>query len=169
MKKTILFICFFTICLTACSNNAKTNDEMLAVMKEEENISADIKECGKITDDDKVLIIGVTGENDKTYCYYAAQFVLEKNGEYSFEDDISLNTIGWQIRLCDWNKGYVLMCNNEAVKQISIEVNPKGEEKQIYALSVEELPFVYYLDMSAIKTNYDIQYTFIDCNGEEIE
>jgi uncharacterized secreted protein with C-terminal beta-propeller domain len=53
---------------------------MLAVMKEEENISADIKECGKITDDDKVLIIGVTGENDKTYCYYVLRLSIPQMG-----------------------------------------------------------------------------------------
>ena len=31
-------------------------------------------ECGRIVDNDTTIVVGMTGENDKTYHYYAAQF-----------------------------------------------------------------------------------------------
>lgn len=36
-------------------------------------------------------------------------------------------------------------------------------------IEINNIPFVYYLDMSSIPSDYDIQYKFLNENGEEIQ
>lgn len=70
MKKvTVLLILSLAICLAACGKKVSTPDEMLDVVKEKENISAEVDmiECGRIVDNDTTIVVGMTGENDKTY------------------------------------------------------------------------------------------------------
>ena len=102
MKKvTVLLILSLAICLAACGKKVSTPDEMLDVVKEKENISAEVDmiECGRIVDNDTTIVVGMTGENDKTYHYYAAQFSKNQDGKYKYKNAISLNDIGWQLRL----------------------------------------------------------------------
>lgn len=168
MKKEIfLIMSSLIICLTACSNAVSNSGEMLETIKEKENISAEIAECGTVFDNGEVLIVGVTGENDKTHNYYAAQFSEEKEGKYQFEKIISLYEIGWQIRLCKWQEGYVIVCNNAEVEKIQIMIT-QNDEEQIKIIDVEKMPMVYYLDISDIESNYNIKYTFIDSQGNEV-
>ena len=89
-----------------------TPDEMLDVVKEKENISAEVDmiECGRIVDNDTTIVVGMTGENDKTYHYYAAQFSKNQDGKYKYKNAISLNDIGWQLRLGKLNTGYIIVC-----------------------------------------------------------
>ena len=96
MKKvTVLLILSLTICLAACGKKVSTPDEMLDVVKEKENISAEVDmiECGRIVDNDTTIVVGMTGENDKTYHYYAAQFSKNQDGKYKYKNAISLNNI----------------------------------------------------------------------------
>lgn len=168
MKKAVfLFVGFLIICLTACGNAVSNSDEMLEIIKEEENLSAEIAECGTVINNGKMLIVGITGENDKTYNYYAAQFSLEKEGKYQFEEMISTYKIGWQIRMCKWQEGYVIICNNPEVEKMQIVIT-ENNEKQIKIIDVEKIPMVYYLNMSDVKSNYNVEYTFIDSQGNEI-
>lgn len=168
MKKIIfLFISFLVICLTACGNAASNSSEMLEIIKEKENISAEIAECGTVIDNGEVLIVGVTGENDKTHNYYAAQFSSKKKGKYQFEKIISLYEIGWQIRLCKWQEGYVIICNNAEVEKMQIVIT-KNDEEQIKIIDVEKMPMVYHLDMSDAESGYNIKYTFFDSHGNEV-
>lgn len=170
MKKVIfLFILSFAICLAACSNKVSTSDEMLDVMKEKENISGDMIECGSIIDDSTMVVVGMTGESDKTYHYYAAQFLQDKDGKYQFETDISLNDIGWQMRVGKWKEGYVIVCNNENVSTIQIVISPRGEDEQVKKIEIEKVPFIYYLDMASIQSDYDIGYSFLNDKGEEVQ
>lgn len=168
MKKAIfLFMGFLIICLTACGNAVSNSSEMLEIIKEKENISVEIAECGTVIDNGKVLIVGVTGENDKTHNYYAAQFSSEKEGKYQFEKIVSIYKIGWQIRLCRWQEGYVIICNNAEVEKMHIVIT-KNNEEQMKIIDVEKIPMVYYLDMSDVESNYNIKYTFIDSHGNEV-
>lgn len=68
MKKvTVLLILSLAICLAACGKKVSTPDEMLDVVKEKENISAEVDmiECGRIVDNDTTIVVGMTGETTK--------------------------------------------------------------------------------------------------------
>ena len=106
MKKvTVLLILSLAICLAACGKKVSTPDEMLDVVKEKENISAEVDmiECGRIVDNDTTIVVGMTGENDKTYHYYAAQFSKNQDGKYKYKNVFFLNEIVWYFRLCKLN------------------------------------------------------------------
>mgnify|MGYP000295575443 CR=1 FL=1 len=183
MKKvTVLLILSLAICLAACGKKVSTPDEMLDVVKEKENISAEVDmiECGRIVDNDTTIVVGMTGENDKTYHYYAAQFnffdksfifisfpYLER--KYKYKNAISLNDIGWQLRLGKLNTGYIIVCNNENVSTIQAVISPRNGADITKNIEINNIPFVYYLDMSNIPSDYDIQYKFLNENGEEIQ
>ena len=147
-----------------------TPDEMLDVVKEKENISAEVDmiECGRIVDNDTTIVVGMTGENDKTYHYYAAQFSKNQDGKYKYKNAISLNDIGWQLRLGKLNTGYIIVCNNENVSTIQAVISPRNGADITKNIEINNIPFVYYLDMSNIPSDYDIQYKFLNENGEEI-
>lgn len=170
MKKiSILLILSLVMCLIACGKRVSTSNEMLDVMKEKENLSANMVECGSIIDNGTAIIVGMTGENDKTYRYYAAQFSQGTDGKYEFEADISLNDIGWQLRVGKLNTGYIIVCNNENVSTIQAVISSQRGDDMTKNIKIENIPFVYYLDMSSIQTNYDIQYKFLNENGDEIQ
>ena len=111
----------------------------------------------------------MTGENDKTYHYYAAQFSQNQDGKYKYKNAISLNDIGWQLRLCKLNTGYIIVCNNENVSTIQAVISPRNGADITKNIKINNIPFVYYLDMSNISSDYDIQYKFLNENGEEIQ
>ena len=172
MKKvTVLLILSLAICLAACGKKVSTPDEMLDVVKEKENISAEVDmiECGRIVDNDTTIVVGMTGENDKTYHYYAAQFSKNQDGKYKYKNAISLNDIGWQLRLGKLNTGYIIVCNNENVSTIQAVISPRNGADITKNIEINNIPFVYYLDMSNIPSDYDIQYKFLNENGEEIQ
>lgn len=172
MKKvTVLLILSLAICLAACGKKVSTPDEMLDVVKEKENISAEVDmiECGRIVDNDTTIVVGMTGENDKTYHYYAAQFSKNQDGKYKYKNAISLNDIGWQLRLGKLNTGYIIVCNNENVSTIQAVISPRNGSDITKNIEINNIPFVYYLDMSNISSDYDIQYKFLNENGEEIQ
>ena len=161
MKKvTVLLILSLAICLAACGKKVSTPDEMLDVVKEKENISAEV---------DMTIVVGMTGENDKTYHYYAAQFSKNQDGKYKYKNAISLNDIGWQLRLGKLNTGYIIVCNNENVSTIQAVISPRNGSDITKNIEINNIPFVYYLDMSSIPSDYDIQYKFLNENGEEIQ
>ena len=63
MKKvTVLLILSLAICLAACGKKVSTPDEMLDVVKEKENISAEVDmiECGRIVDNDTTIAVSYT-------------------------------------------------------------------------------------------------------------
>ena len=172
MKKvTVLLILSLAICLAACGKKVSTPDEMLDVVKEKENISAEVDmiECGRIVDNDTTIVVGMTGENDKTYHNYAAQFSKNQDGKYKYKNAISLNDIGWQLRLGKLNTGYIIVCNNENVSTIQAVISPRNGADITKNIEINNIPFVYYLDMSNIPSDYDIQYKFLNENGEEIQ
>ncbi len=171
LLRAIIFVITFglVIILTACGDTViKNNKEMLDIVKEKEKLSVDIKECGTVVDSDKVLIVGMTGEQEQTYNYYAGQFLIENDGEYQFDKMVKLNEIGWQIRQCKWQNGYVIVCNNSEVSKVQVTIMKKGNEEQVELFDVENVPWIHYLDMSDIKVDYDIQYIFFDSNGEKV-
>ena len=170
-KVTVLLILSLEICLDACGKKVSTPDEMLDVVKEKENISAEVDmiECGRIVDNDTTIVVGMTGENDKTYHYYAAQFSKNQDGKYKYKNAISLNDIGWQLRLGKLNTGYIIVCNNENVSTIQAVISPRNGSDITKNIEINNIPFVYYLDMSNISSDYDIQYKFLNENGEEIQ
>ena len=115
------------------------------------------------------IVVGMTGENDKTYHYYAAQFSKNQDGKYKYKNAISLNDIGWQLRLGKLNTGYIIVCNNENVSTIQAVISPRNGSDITKNIEINNIPFVYYLDMSSIPSDYDIQYKFLNENGEEIQ
>ena len=148
-----------------------SGESMLDVAKEKENTSAEVDmiECGRIVDNDTTIVVGMTGENDKTYHYYAAQFSKNQDGKYKYKNAISLNDIGWQLRLGKLNTGYIIVCNNENVSTIQAVISPRNGSDITKNIEINNIPFVYYLDMSNISSDYDIQYKFLNENGEEIQ
>ena len=177
MKKvTVLLILSLAICLAACGKKVSTPDEMLDVVKEKENIShfVILGSWNKyiLTQDwvkNYTIVVGMTGENDKTYHYYAAQFSKNQDGKYKYKNAISLNDIGWQLRLGKLNTGYIIVCNNENVSTIQAVISPRNGSDITKNIEINNIPFVYYLDMSSIPSDYDIQYKFLNENGEEIQ
>lgn len=170
-KNGFLFAITFglAIILAACGDAViKSNQEMLDTIKEKENLSADLKECGAVVDNDRTLIVGMTGEREQTCHYYAGQFLMKKDGAYQFEKMVKLNDIGWQIRQCKWQDGYVIVCNNSEVSKVQIAITTKGNGEQAELFDVENVPWIHYLDLPDIQVDYDIQYIFLDSDGEKI-
>lgn len=89
--------------------------------------------------------------------------------EASYKNAISLNDIGWQLRLGKLNTGYIIVCNNENVSTIQAVISPRNGADITKNIEINNIPFVYYLDMSSIPSDYDIQYKFLNENGEEIQ
>jgi len=173
MKKTkykLIFIYFLiTLLFTACNKNiASNNAEMLDIIKETENDTRDIKECGIITLGDKLLIIGLSGENEYNYSYYAGEFSINEDSKYKFQRTIPLYSIGWQLRTNMWENGNVLLCNNDNVTKAQIIIKETGNKKSTITEEINEIPWVYYHNISDIH-NYDIQYKFLDAKNEEIQ
>lgn len=80
-----------------------------------------------------------------------------------------MNDIGWQLRLEKLNTGYLIVCNNENVSTIQAVISPRNGADITKNIEINNIPFVYYLDMSNISSGYDIQYKFLNENGEEIQ
>ena len=171
MKKVIISILFVVFLFTACSNKSmivSNNQEMLQIIKTEENISTDIKECCELSVDNELLMVGITGEFPQTHNYYAAHFPSAENGGYEFKGSIALIEHGWQLMGCKWQNGYVFICNNDDVVKLKIEAQKAGDEKQTTVLDVESIPWIYYMDLSELQPNYDMTFTYLDSNGNEV-
>ena len=80
-----------------------------------------------------------------------------------------MNDIGWQLRLWKLNTGYIIVCNNENVSTIQAVISPRNGADITKNIEINNIPFVYHLDMSSIPSDYDIQYKFLNENGEEIQ
>ena len=168
MKKvTVLLILSLAICLAACGKKVSTPDEMLDVVKEKENISAEVDmiECGRIVDNDTTIVVGMTGENDKTYHYYAAQFSKNQDGKYKYKNAISLNDIGWQLRLGKLNTGYLIVCNNENVSTIPVSyTHLKGTFTLTNFTTLPRVDFIcpweYFFQLSDLSySSHDTKYS----------
>lgn len=168
MKRAALSVMLILlILLTACGNTVvESNKEMLGVIKEKENLSSEIIECGTVTENDMVLMVGMTGENEQTYNYYAGQFFISKDQKYQFDKMVLLNEIGWQIRHCKWQNGYVIICNNREVAKVEAIIRETGGEEKTEVLEIDSVPSVHYVDVSDIKSDYEIEYVFLDSNGK---
>ena len=94
---------------------------------------------------------------------------VTQGGKYKYKNAISLNDIGWQLRLGKLNTGYIIVCNNENVSTIQAVISPRNGADITKNIEINNIPFVYYLDMSNIPSDYDIQYKFLNENGEEIQ
>lgn len=96
-------------------------------------------------------------------------FPKNQDGKYKYKNAISLNDIGWQLRLGKLNTGYIIVCNNENVSTIQAVISATKWSWYNQNIEINNIPFVYYLDMSNIPSDYDIQYKFLNENGEEIQ
>lgn len=171
MKKAVLFgMLILLTLLTACGNTVvKSNEEMLEVMKAKENLSSEIIECGTVIEKDRVLTVGITGENEQTYHYYAGQFLISKDQKYKFDKMVALNKIGWQIRHCKWQNGYVIVCNNGEVAKVEAIIREVGGTERTAVFEMDSVPCVHYIDVSDMQSDYEIEYVFFDSNGNAIK
>ena len=112
-KLILVYSLIISLLFTACGKNiASNNAEMLNIIKETKNDTRDIKECGTITIGDKLLMLGLSGDNEYNYSYYAGEFLIIEDNKYEFERTIPLYNIGWQIYTKMWENGNILFCNN---------------------------------------------------------
>ena len=163
-------IVFFTIvmCLSACGNTPCTKDEMSQVMKNKQNISGEILECGNIVLDDKVLCVGANVSGDKVFDYCAAQFVEKQEGQYQYENKVTVLYEENQSGICKWQDGTVIICTNEKAKKVRVDIVPKNKKIECKEIDVDKIPFVYYMDMSEYAGGYDVHYRFLDQDGANI-
>ena len=79
----------------------------------------------------------------------------------------ALYNIGWQIYTKMWENGNILFCNNSDVAKVQIIIKEIGNETYTITEEINEIPWIYYHDVSDIH-NYNIQYKFLDANNKEI-
>lgn len=168
--KIIFLIAFLIGICSACGNKYYENrSEMIEILQEESRTSAAMSECAYLQLEENALIFGVVGDSEQTYNYYAAQFFEKKAGKYIFQKTVPLDNLGWQLRGCQWNTGYVLFCNNENVAQVKVSVTTNGITDTIADEEVNGIPWSYYLELSNYQKGYNMDISFLDINGKEIE
>ena len=156
------------MCLNACGNTLCTKDEMLQAMKNEQNISGEIVECGSIVLDDKVLCVGANVSGGKVFDYCAAQFVEKQEGQYQYENKVSVLYEENQSGICKWQDGYVIICTIEKSKIVRVVILAKNQNIDCKVSVVDIVPFVYYMDMSEYAGGYDVDYRFLDQDGVDL-
>lgn len=80
-----------------------------------------------------------------------------------------LDNLGWQLRGCRWNTGYVLFCNNENVAQVKVSVTTNGVTDTIVDEKVNCVLWSYYIELSNLQKGYHMEISFLDINGKEIQ
>ena len=167
-KLILVYSLIISLLFTACGKNiASNNAEMLNIIKETKNDTRDIKECGTITIGDKLLMLGLSGDNEYNYSYYAGEFLIIEDNKYEFERTIPLYNIGWQIYTKMWENGNILFCNNSDAVKVQIIIKEIGNETYTITEEINEIPWIYYHDISDIH-NDNIEYKFLDANNKEI-
>lgn len=169
MKKAFVIMCvcvmFF---LSGCSDSVDSNEEMLQVLKEEADIAAAISECAIVRNDNKILVVGVTGTNEQTQEYYAAEFLERKKDEYVFLRNVPLTECGWQNRVCYFGTGKVFICNNIDARSFEGIIKERGRETKKINVKITDIPWSYFLDLSDVNNSYESSFYFVDKNGETI-
>lgn len=142
---------------------------MIQSIREHERIAGDLRKCGAITVDDKLLFISVTGENEQTYKYYAAEFSIDEDKAYYYVRSVPLNRFAWQCYLCKWQDGYAVICNNTQACSFRACISPNNAAEEIVEVDIDGIPWVYYLELPEdYDAGYQIEYSFLNLNGEEI-
>lgn len=167
----IIFLMVFILGLcSACGNRYYENrGEMIKILQEESQTSATMSECAYLQLEESALIFGMVGDSEQTYNYYAAQFFEKEAGKYIFEKTVPLDNLGWQLRGCRWNTGYVLFCNNENVAQVKVSVTTNGVTDTIVDEKVNCVPWSYYLELSNLPKGYHMEIFFLDTSGKEVQ
>lgn len=160
----LLFIC----CIAACSRIATTQTEMLEIMREKENIEKKMEMCGYINTKDTAMIVGLTGDSEQTYQYHAALFSKDKAGKYIYKTNIILHSFEQQIYIGKCGPGYLIVCNDANACFFHAIVKSFEGNEDIKEVDIDQVPFVYYLDMTEFEYGYDITYIFFDRNGREL-
>lgn len=171
MKKVVILLSLvLIICLAGCEKTVSTADEMLEIMQQEAAISSDLRECGTVVNGDALLLVASAGPDERVSTYCAAEFSITEEGKYRFEEmvDPDMYKLGWQVGMCKWKKGYALVSCNRDAKKVRIRIKESGEPEREMLVEIEKIPWVYYLDMSGTKTDYDINYTLLDSFGREM-
>lgn len=172
MKKSLCVVLSVTVLsamsLCACGSTVCQKDGMLQAMKEEQNISGEVQECGSVAVGDKVLFVGANESDGKIFDYCAAQFAEKGKDQYQYDRKISVSYEEGQVGICKWQDGYVIVCTNETARKFSAAITPKGKQTEVKEIDVDEIPFVYYMDMSEYEGGYDADYKFLDQDGVEI-
>lgn len=173
MKKFVSYQALFLIicmCMAGCGKAVSTADEMLEIMQQEGEISADLRECGTLVNGDTLLLVASTEADERVSTYCAAEFSITEEGKYRFEEmvDPDMYKLGWQMGMCKWKQGYALVSCNKDAKKLRLGIKESGEPEREMFVEIESIPWVYYLDMSESKAGYDINYTFLDSEGREV-
>lgn len=167
--KIILLMVFLLGLCSACGKRYYENrNEMIEILQEESQTSATMSECAYLQLEENALILGMVGDSEQTYNYYAGQFFEKKAGKYIFEKTVPLDDLGWQLRGCKWNTGYVLFCNNENITQVKVSVTTDGVTDTIVDEEINAIPWSYYVELSDYQKGYDMHISFLDINGKEM-
>lgn len=151
------------------SSIAENNEEMLIILNEEVNVTADIQEYGIVNSDKDLLFVGISGEMPQTYNYYAAHFTERNDGVYELVDIISFYRAGWQLRICKWRQGYVIVSNNENVELFQMNISQNGKIQRTEEVEILGNQFLYYVDISDIEGNYECEFLFLDEDGNQVK
>ena len=66
-----------------------------------------------------------------------------------------------------WENGNILFCNNSDAVKVQIIIKEIGNETYTITEEINEIPWIYYHDISDIH-NGNIEYKFLDANNKEI-
>ncbi len=168
MKKlvnTLLIVCLI-LSFESCGKTADDNEGMLQIIAEEEGISDKLlmQIIGTVELGDTLLMCAMSGNENQGYQYFAAEF-KQKENKYEFIHSYKLYKRGIDMYSLLWDEGYVFLSNNENCKYLQI-ILPSGEQ----LITIDEVPFVYYLDLSEEHRNNEssFEYYFLNENSEVI-
>jgi len=170
MKKCVLslIVACLIFAISGCSQTADNTEEMLRIIAEEEGISdeLEIQTIGTVDLGQMMLVCAMTGNENQGHQYLAAEFQQEKD-RYVFVKSYKPFKRGTDMYSLMWADGYVFISNNENSRSLQIRF-PNGEQPD-ELVSVDQVPFVYYLDLSEAdsnETSYSFDYYFLNENGE---
>jgi hypothetical protein len=172
MKKfvsTLLILCLLLI-FASCGRIAADNEGMVQIIAEENGISGELltKVIGTVEHGDVLLMCVATGNEYQGHQYYAAEF-KQKEDNYEFVHSYKLYERGIDMYSLMWADGYFFLSNN--IKSKSLQILFLNGEKENMMIAVDEVPFVYYLDLSEMNKNkatYSFEYHFLNEKGEAI-
>lgn len=165
----LILICIALFLLTIMfGSTASSTEEILEVIAAKEGVtdSSTMHMLGTVKSGDKILVCAMAEDQYGNRKYFAAEF-KQHNTWYHYVHNYYAVERGADCYALHWCNGYVFMSNNEALK--SLQLNFSSDIIESTTIQVEEVPFVYFLDLSSIEAGSNsFKYNFLDKFGNDI-
>ncbi len=109
------------------SNTVHSTDEMLQIVKEENELTCELEKIDSIIVDEEMLLL-CQDENGKCY---AAEFTIVGGGSYKFYNCLAADEVEKQIYYVEWFDKLMVICNNENAVRYEAEIDGEKQQSEI--------------------------------------